>query len=301
MASQSSPFYGEATFPSDRSFSPPAASLPWSKPLLAPAHTPRVGTGMTQSFYDQLAPYYHLLYPNWEASIARQSRGLASVLREFGISAGAEILDAACGIGTQALGLAHLGYKVTASDLSPAAVARARAEAEARGLVLRFDVADLRALSALHTGPFAAVVVCDNAIPHLLSDREIQTAFTECRRLLAPGGVLLVSVRDYAKIERRTPDQHAYGTRAVGDCTYAAEQIWEWEGDQYVLTLRLTEQCKSEPPIVREFQSRYYAVSIAALTRLLHAAGFSSVLRRDEHFFQPLLVGVSEGSLTTSV
>jgi SAM-dependent methyltransferase len=254
---------------------------------------PNEPDGLTQSFYDQLAPYYHLLYPNWEASIARQSRGLASVLQEFGVSAGAEILDAACGIGTQALGLAHLGYQVTASDLSPAAVARARAEAEARGLVLRFDVADLRALSEVHTGSFAAVVVCDNAIPHLLSDRDIQTALTECRRLLAPSGVLLVSVRDYAKIERRTPDHHAYGTRAVGGCTYSAEQIWEWEGDQYVLSLRLTEQCNLDAPIIHEFQSRYYAVSITALTRLLHAAGFSSVVRRDEHFFQPLLVGIA--------
>ena len=32
---------------------------------------------MTQDFYDELAPYYHLLYPNWEASSARQSRGLS--------------------------------------------------------------------------------------------------------------------------------------------------------------------------------------------------------------------------------
>jgi len=61
---------------------------------------------MTQSFYDALAPFYHLLYPDWEASGARQSQGIATVLEEFGISPGARILDAACGIGTQTLGLA---------------------------------------------------------------------------------------------------------------------------------------------------------------------------------------------------
>lgn len=39
---------------------------------------------MTQDFYNELAPYYHLLYPYRQASIARQSRGLAHVLTEFG-------------------------------------------------------------------------------------------------------------------------------------------------------------------------------------------------------------------------
>src|SRR5215470_9621610 len=98
---------------------------------------------MTQDFYDRLAPYYHLLYPNWEASSARQSRGLSHVLTEFGVEPGSAILDAACGIGTQALGLAQLGYNVTASDLAPAAVERADTEALARGLTINFAVADL--------------------------------------------------------------------------------------------------------------------------------------------------------------
>jgi len=248
---------------------------------------------MTQAFYDQLAPYYHLLYPDWEASITRQSRGLGAVLDEFGIPAGSAILDAACGIGTQAIGLARRGYQVTASDLSPAAVARARSECDQRGLAVTFALADLRRLSSVFPHPFAAVLACDNAIPHLLSDDDILTAFEECRRVLAPGGVLLISVRDYAAIERRTPDVRPYGSRIDGDCHYAAEQIWRWEGNQYDLSLRLTQQCGSDAPVVHEFRSRYYAVELPALERLLRAAGFDPVVRRDEHFFQPLLVSVS--------
>ena len=248
---------------------------------------------MTQDFYDQLAPYYHLLYPNWESSSVRQSRGLGDVLNEFGVARGSTVLDAACGIGTQTLGLAQLGYNVTASDLSPAAVARARDEARARDLTITFAVADLRRLSRVFNGPFAAVLACDNAIPHLLSDDEIRVAFSECRHLLIPGGVFLLSVRDYAAIERHTPDHHSYGARSVGDRTYVAEQIWRWDGDQYDLTLRLTEQRPSEPAIVHEFESRYYAVSLTTLERLLHEAGFDTVVRRDEYFFQPLLVAIN--------
>src|SRR5262245_41404210 len=248
---------------------------------------------MTQDFYDGLAPYFHLLYSNWDASIGRQSRGLAQVLTEFGVPPGANVLDAACGIGTQALGLAQLGYRITASDLSVQAVARARDEAAARGLAITFAAADLRHLSNVFDCQFPAVIACDNAIPHLLSDDEIRAAFIECRRLLEPGGVLLISVRDYASIERRSPDHHSYGARTIGDRTYAAEQIWQWTGNQYDLTLRLTEQQGAEPAVVREFHSRYYAVELSTLERLLLEAGFASAVRRDEYFFQPLLVAIN--------
>lgn len=248
---------------------------------------------MTQAFYDQLAPYYHLLYPNWEASSTRQSRGLAHVLSEFGVPPGSSVLDAACGIGTQALGLAQLGYRMTASDLSPAAVARARDEARARRLAINFAVADLRRLSHGISGRFAAVLACDNAVPHLLSDDEIRAAFTECRSVLDPSGVLAISVRDYAAIERRNPDHHSYGTRTVGECSFTAEQIWEWDGDQYDLLLRLTEQRAAEPPVVHEFHSRYYAVTLDKLEQLLREAGFEDTARCDEHFFQPLLVAIN--------
>ena len=248
---------------------------------------------MTQDFYDQLAPFYHLLYPDWEASIARQSRGAAAVLSEFGVAPGSTILDAACGIGTQTLGLAQLGYRVTASDVSAGAVARARAEAESRGLVVAFAMADLRHLSKSFSDSFDAVVALDNAIPHLLSDDEIRTAFVECRRVLRPRGVLLVSARDYAAIERRSPDIRPYGVRTIGDCRYSAGQVWRWDGDHYDLTLSVTERRGDEPPVTHEFRTRYYAVPLATLERLMHEAGFATVTRRDEHFFQPLLVGVN--------
>jgi len=62
------------------------------------------------------------------------------------------ILDAACGIGTQALGLAAMGHRVTGSDLSVAAVERARRQARDRGLSIPFSVADMRHLRNHHRG-----------------------------------------------------------------------------------------------------------------------------------------------------
>jgi SAM-dependent methyltransferase len=248
---------------------------------------------MTDVFYDQLAPYYHLLYPDWSASIDRQAAGLAAVLAEFGVPPGASVLDAACGIGTQCLGLASRGYAMSASDISAGAVRRAEEEAARRGLRIAFSVADLRSLSAVHARDFDAVIACDNAIPHLLSEAEILRAFHECRACLRPGGVMLISVRDYDSIERKTPDVRPYGKRSDAGREYYAEQEWRWDGDEYDLLIRLIEDAPDAPRRVHEFHSRYWAVSLTTLERLIHEAGFARVERRDSFFFQPLLVGIN--------
>lgn len=84
-----------------------------------------------KSFYNQLASNYHLIFEDWEASIRRQAAALGAILeKECGPAATVKVLDCACGIGTQALGLAELGFQVTACDLSPLAVERICKEAE---------------------------------------------------------------------------------------------------------------------------------------------------------------------------
>jgi len=154
-------------------------------------------------------------------------------------------------------------------------------------------VGDLRTLSTAFDRRFAAIVASDNAMPHLLCDDDIHAAFVECRRLLEPRGVLPISMRDYAAIGRRNPDHHSHGTYTVGDHTYTADQIWNWTGNHYDFTLRLTERFGDQPEGVREFHSRYYAVELPTLERLMLKAGFVSVARRDEQFFQPLLVAIN--------
>jgi 2-polyprenyl-3-methyl-5-hydroxy-6-metoxy-1,4-benzoquinol methylase len=67
---------------------------------------------------------------------------------------GLRILDCACGIGTQTLGLAGRGHMLTGVDLSAAAIARAHSEAQQRGLSIRFAVGDMRDLSALEESNF---------------------------------------------------------------------------------------------------------------------------------------------------
>jgi SAM-dependent methyltransferase len=246
---------------------------------------------MTAPFYDDLAPFYHLLYPNWEASIGRQGAQLASVLTANGVAPGATILDAACGIGTQTIGLAQQGFRVRASDVAAGAVARARDELTRRGLPADVHVGDLRALERVHLGGFAAVLACDNALHHLLSDAQITTALQSCLAQLVPGGPLVISVRDYATIERRAREMHPYGVHDEAGSRFMAVQVWDWDGDQYDLRLYLTREHEDATCTTQVLKSRYYAITVARLTELMRDAGFVNITRDDSAFFQPILIG----------
>lgn len=79
-------------------------------------------------------------------------------------------------MGTQAIGLAKRGYEVTASDLSPKMVERARKEAFLHQVNIQFKVADFRTLEKDIEGQFDIVLSADNAIPHLLTDSDLEKA-----------------------------------------------------------------------------------------------------------------------------
>ncbi len=68
-------------------------------------------------------------------------------------------LELGCGTGSNAVWLARRGFTVTAIDLSPEAVGRARERAREAGVLVRFLAADLRRLPESE-GPFDFFVDC---------------------------------------------------------------------------------------------------------------------------------------------
>jgi SAM-dependent methyltransferase len=148
-------------------------------------------------FYEDLAEHYHLIFEDWEASLRRQGEVLSGLIARLAGPGPKRILDAACGIGTQAIGLALQGHQVTGSDLSPAAVARAGREAKRFGVEIPFEVADFRAAERKFPGPFDLVCAFDNAVAHLEQDEDLVAALGEMARLCRPGGLVLLSIRDY--------------------------------------------------------------------------------------------------------
>lgn len=250
----------------------------------------KVNDSVTE-FYSDLAPLYHLVYEDWHASIQRQSRMLDSVIQERWPEA-REILDLSCGIGTQALGLAQLDYVVTASDLTPEAVERARKEASALGLSVGFSVADMRDASMHHGRQFDVVLAGDNSVPHLLTDDQILEAFRAMYQCARPGGGCVISVRDYAVEDvSGSGNIKMYGTRQVDGITYIVFQKWDVDGAFYDLTMYFVEDDGSAACQTRVMRSRYYAIGVPRLCELMGEAGFESVTRVDGRFFEPLIVG----------
>ena len=127
------------------------------------------------------------------------------------------VLDLACGIGTQAIGLALLGRPVVARDLSQAMVERGRREAARLGAALVFEVGDMRRARDEDAGRFGAVIAFDNALPHLSGDGDLGAALRAARRALAPGGRFAASIRDYDALagERPSLDSAATVRRAA--------------------------------------------------------------------------------------
>jgi SAM-dependent methyltransferase len=249
----------------------------------------------TRQFYDDLASYYHLIFENWDASMTRQGDALATLIRaELGESqpAAARVLDVACGIGTQTLPLAALGFRLVARDLSPAAVARLQREANARRLVVDAAVADMRQVGASVSGTFDVVLAFDNSVAHLLNDDELLTAFQEFLAVLRPGGAFLCSVRDYDVVQRGEPATHVYGTREDRGQRFQLTQKWFWEDPMhYQATFTVDRETPNGPARDVCAVSRFYAVSTRRLLELMGDAGFQNCRRIDETIYQPILTG----------
>jgi SAM-dependent methyltransferase len=233
--------------------------------------------------YDEIATLYHLIYRDWNAVIAQQAAALDAIIREHVGPPPRSILDVSCGIGTQALGLAALGHAVTASDLSSAAVERARLEAAQRNLAIHFTVADMRRCAEVHGSGFD-VVFSDDAIRQALGN------FHQCIR---PGGITILGLRDYLTEERSSPRLVPYGFRSDGDDRYFVVQTRDWDGNFYDVAMYFIREGRgSRPATVIAGSSRYYAVPIDRLVSLLEESSFIEIHRLDgvlyEH--QPVLV-----------
>jgi SAM-dependent methyltransferase len=246
----------------------------------------------TRTFYNNIAECYHLIYSDWEQSISNQATRLSAVIERNWRSHDPAILDCTCGIGTQSLGLAARGYRVTGSDLSEKAISRARREARKRKLSIDFAAVDVRNLSAHFHQPFDVVISCDNSLPHLLTDSDIRKGLRQIYRCMKPGGGAIISVRDYEKEDKAGLHLVPYGVRQIGKTHVSVFQVREfYKRQHYRVGLYFVYSCGSGRCRTKVFTAEYYAIPIGKLMELMRAEGFRKVRRIDDEFFQPIIVG----------
>jgi glycine/sarcosine N-methyltransferase len=259
----------------------------------------------TKECYDELADQYHLIFENWEVSMARQASALGSILeRECGLADKIRILDCACGIGTQALGLGKLGFTVAGCDVSPRAVARAQVEARQRGLDLHLSVADMLDLSSVKSGNFDAVICMDNALPHLESDEQILQAVKQIRAKLRPGGLLMASIRDYDRLIEDKPAVQGPVFYSDDNHRRIVFQVWDWiEDRRYVFHLYITRETSTGWQTLHA-AATYRAILRNELTAALGRAKFKNIRwlsPAESAFYQPIVLAEADRTGSAAV
>ena len=140
---------------------------------------------MAQDAYDQLAAAYaarvgtkpHNAYYEWPATLS-----LLPAVKDK------RVLDAGCGPGVYAEILVEMGAEVVAFDANPKMVAFARERLKERAQVV---AASLDAPLAFLADEFFDVVTAPLVMDYI---RDWRAAFSEFRRVLGPGGVLVFSM-----------------------------------------------------------------------------------------------------------
>jgi 2-polyprenyl-3-methyl-5-hydroxy-6-metoxy-1,4-benzoquinol methylase len=152
------------------------------------------------------------------------------------IHPGMRALAVADGEGRNGVWLAEQGAQVHAIDFSPLALEKARKLAEARGVTIELEQADVLEWSWPEATYDLVVAIFIQFVPSPERDRII----AGIRRCLKPGGLLI--------LQGYTPKQVEFATGGPPDAAnmYTAELLREWFGDWDILHLHEHESFISE-------------------------------------------------------
>lgn len=217
-----------------------------------------------EAFFDA---HYVLTYAPLQPDARSCTEALAAV-RLARFPPGSRVLDVPCGYGRHAVALAAEGYHIVGLDRSAAQLDEARRR-RGTAIGLRLVRADYRQI------PFAAGTF-DGALTLLSSlgyagEEADRTVLHEIRRILRPGGHLLMETNHRDRLPPRSParEWHPLGDGAV--------LLSETRVDRVAGTVELihTYMPVGGPPETRTIRWRAY--SATELVRMLTDAGFEEI------------------------
>jgi SAM-dependent methyltransferase len=157
-----------------------------------------VSDPVSRPFYDEYAWAYELIT---RPPSVGQLDFIADAFARRGAGVGSFVLDAGCGVGRHALGLARRGYVVEGVDRSPALISEARRLAGVEGqATVSFKVGDVLQLQP--DGRFGGLL-CRGVLNDLLDGQGRERAFSSFAGALRRGGALVLDVREWEATARR--------------------------------------------------------------------------------------------------
>ncbi len=151
-------------------------------------------------FYEEIAPYYEEIFPAGEEQL--------KFIMETAGDPPSRLLDVACGAGLYSVKLAQKGYEVWACDADLEMIRQARQKAASLNGQVTFFISDMQELALPEEkGPnrreaagFHCVFCIGNSIVHLNSTAAVGTAVKSMKKLLLPGGSLLLQIINFDRV-----------------------------------------------------------------------------------------------------
>jgi 2-polyprenyl-3-methyl-5-hydroxy-6-metoxy-1,4-benzoquinol methylase len=238
-----------------------------------------------------MASQYDKFYSDWQKTTHDEAVFLNDIFKNSGFDKTAKILDCACGIGTQAIGLAALGYSVTGSDISEGEIVEAKKRAKENNVDICFKSADFCYLSEVFSEKYDIIIAMDNALPHMLSHDSLEKAIKSIVNQMANGGIFVASIRDYDLMLKEKPAYSAPYVHKSKNGQKVLFQTWEWVGENYKFIQYIIDD--EETLQVSKFACEYRATRREEITSLLRSYGCSEVIWKmpeETGFYQPVVV-----------
>lgn len=152
-------------------------------------------------FYDRIAGDYHWLFDELALHLGTPTPGVRSAIAA--LNPGARILDAACGIGVDAVALGRRSFSVAASDENAEMVRLARTRIADASLMIPVVQSPWDKLGeAFSAGSFDALLCTGNSISHAPDAGDMAAAFRAFRQVLKSGGLLILDTHDWEVLWR---------------------------------------------------------------------------------------------------
>ncbi len=213
------------------------------------------------------------LWSTFEPTMFNQERldsatvEIDQVIKLLDIEKNARILDLGCGIGRHSLELANRGYQVTGVDLTEDYLAKARGQADIKGLTIEFIREDMRRFR--QTELFDVVINMFTAFGYFEDPQEDKDVAANMYACLRKGGTLLMDIvgkEVLARIHREHDWQEENGRIFLRECKI--RQNWSWAENRWIMI---------ENGEKKEFKFGHRIYSAVEISNLLKECGFESV------------------------
>jgi SAM-dependent methyltransferase len=161
--------------------------------------------GMERPWYQELFAEDYLRVWGKGLTPERLERELTNLTALLALPTGSRILDLCCGHGRHAIPLALQGFEMTGLDLSAHFLERARGDADAAGVRVRWVESDMRRIP--FEAEFDAIVNLFTAYGYFDQDEENLEVLRQVRKALKPGGVFLMDFINRERVVRRYDPQ----------------------------------------------------------------------------------------------